>query len=110
MVRSFTNKRTYERCRYCVPIVFSYFNKNHLVNSQTINCGSGGIGIKSRIFLQPGATVYIRIKQYLPNDAGKGDSQGLCSVALAEIKWCKEIFNEAETFYEIGARYCAPGY
>lgn len=109
-MRSFTNKRTWERCRYCVPIMFSYFNKNHLVNGQTINYGGGGIGIKSHMFLKPGATVYFRIKQFLPNAAGKGDSQGLRSVALAEIKWCKEIFNDAETFYEIGAKYYVPEY
>ena len=102
------NKRAYKRFRYCVPVVVSYFNKNHLVNAQVLNHGSGGICFKSSTLLQSGATVYIRVKKFQPNGPSNDDCQGLRSVTLAEIKWCKEFFNETETLYEMGAKYYAP--
>lgn len=104
-MKSYTDKRACERRSYTAPLAFSYFNKEHYYEAQTLNHCAGGMRFKSEVFLQPGATVYIRVKKFQPNGACSGDCQGLRSVTLAEVKWCKEFLNETEPFYEIGAKY-----
>ena len=103
-------KRACERHSYTAPIAFSYFNKEHCFESQTHNHCDVGMCFKSNFFLQPGATVYIRVKKFHPNGTCSGDCQGLRSVTLAEVKWCKDFLNESEPFYEIGAKYYEPDY
>ena len=109
-MKTYTDKRACERRTYTAPIAFSYFNKEHFFNAQTLNYGSGGICFRSPTFLQPGATVYIRVKKFHPNGSCTGDCPGLRSVTLAEVKWCKEFLNETEPFYEIGVKYYQPDY
>ena len=109
-MESYTDKRDSERRSHAAPITFSYFNKAHFYEAQTLNHGDGGVCFKSNVLLQPGATVYIRVKKNYPNGACSGDYRGLRSVTLAEVKWCNEFLNEAEPFYEIGAKYYEPEY
>jgi hypothetical protein len=105
-----TDKRACERHRYTATIEFSYFNKKHRYEGQTLNHCDEGMCFKSEIFLQPGAIVFIRAKDLHPNDACTGDCRGLRLLTLAEAKWCKDISNETEPVYEIGARYFQPAY
>ena len=109
-MKSYTDKRACERRSYTASIAFSYFNKENCYEAQTLNHCAGGMRFKSEVFLQPGATVYIRVKKFHPNGACSGDCRGLRSVTLAEVKWCKEFINETELFYEIGAKYYEPEY
>jgi hypothetical protein len=104
------DKRTNVRCNHETRITFSYFNKAQRYEAQTINCSAGGLRFKSDVFLQPGASVYIRVKNNHCNGLCSGDCRGLGSVALAEVKWCREFLNGSEPFYEIGARYYEPDY
>ena len=50
-------KRACERHSYTASIAFSYFNKEHCFEAQTINHCAGGMCFKSNFFLQPEATV-----------------------------------------------------
>ena len=109
-MKSYTDKRACERRSYTASIAFSYFNKEHFFNAQTLNHGSGGICFKSRTSLQPGAAVFIRVKKFHSNGSCSGDCRGLRSATLAEVKWCKKFLNEIEPFYEIGAKYYEPEY
>lgn len=103
-------KRVYDRHSFAADVEFSYFNKEHSYFAQTLNIGMGGMCLKSSLFLKPGATLYIRLQKVHPNNSGSGFRQGLRSVTLAEVKWCKEFLSETEPFYEIGAKYYAPVY
>ena len=109
-MKSITDKRTWERRSYAAPITFSYFNKVHCYEAQTVNYCAGGLRFKSEVFLHPGATIYIRVKNNHSNGACRCDCRGLRSVTLAEVKWCKEFIDETEPFYEVGARYYEPDY
>jgi hypothetical protein len=60
---------------------------------------------KSEVSLKPGATVCIRVKSFHPHGACNSNCGGLRSFSLAEAKWCREILNDTERFYEIGAKY-----
>ena len=103
-------KRACERHSYTAPIAFSYFNKEHCFEAQTVNHCAEGMCFKSNFFLQTGATVYIRVKKFHPDVSSNCDCRGLRSATLAEIKWCKEALNENRPLYEIGAKYYEPAY
>jgi hypothetical protein len=109
-MNAYIDKRACKRCRYTAIIEFSYFNKKHCYEAQTLNHCDEGMCFKSEVAIQPGATICIRVKNFHPNGACIGDCRGLRSLILAEAKWCKEILNETEHFYEIGAKYYQPEY
>jgi hypothetical protein len=103
-------KRTCDRHSYTAPIVFSYFNKDHCFEAQTHNHCAVGMGFQSNFFLQPGATIYVRIKNFYPSNSCTDPSRGLHSVTLAEVKWCDEELGVDEFPYAVGVKYYAPGY
>ena len=105
-----TEKRAYDRHSYAADVAFSYFNKEHSYSAQTMNLGTGGMCFKSSLFLQPGATVYIRLKKFQPDDSGTGFCEGLRSVALAEVKWCSELPGAKVLPYGVGLKYFEPTY
>ena len=105
-----TEKRANERHSYAADVAFSYFNKEHSYSAQTMNLGTGGMCFKSSLFLQPGATVYIRIKKIHPDTSGTGFCEGLRSVALAEVKWCSELPGTKVLPYGVGLKYFEPTY
>ena len=103
-------KRAYERHCYSADIAVSYFNKEHLYNAHTLNIGSGGMCFKSNLFLQPGATLYVRLKETHPSSRRSGFCEGLRIVALAEVKWCREVPNGEAFPYGVGVKYFEPVY
>jgi hypothetical protein len=103
-------KRHDERWQYMAPISFSYFNKESFFDAQTLNYGSGGLCFKSNFFLKPGTIIFIRLKNFNPNGFYNGDSEGLRSVTLAEVKWCGEIHDIDIPVYSVGVGYFPPVY
>jgi len=103
-------KRAYKRQSFTAPIVFTYFNKEHLFDAQTLNHCDGGMSFKSNVFLKPGVTLYIRVKEFHPNGPCTGACKGLRSETLAEVKWCREMPDSNLFSYSVGAGYCQPDY
>ena len=98
-------KRAYERHCYSADIAVSYFNKEHSYNTCTLNIGTGGMCFKSDLFLQPGATLYVRLKKTHSNGSCSGFCEGLHIVTLAEVKWCQEVPNGEAFPYGVGVKY-----
>ena len=98
-------KRACERHRYAADIAVSYFNKKHSYNARTLNLCTGGMCFKSNLFLQPGATLYVRLKETHPNGSCSGFCEGLHIVSLAEVKWCQEVPNGEAFPYGVGVKY-----
>ncbi len=110
-MEAYTNKKALERLSQTATIEFSYFNRDQDYHeAQTLHHSDEGIRFKAMVPLSPGATILIRAKDLHPNGACNGDCRGLRSLTLAEVKWCKEILNESESFYEISAQYYPPEY
>ena len=107
-MRILPEKRAYKRQRYTAPIVFTYFNKEHPFDAHTQNHCDGGVSFKSNVFLQPGVTLYIRVKEFHPNGPCTGACKGLRSETLAEVKWCREMPDSDIFSYNVGAGYCQP--
>ena len=109
-MKTYAEQRVYDRHTFAADVVVSYFNKNHSYFAQTMNLGTGGMCLKSSFSLQPGATVYIRLKKIHPNDSGTGSCEGLRSVTLAEVKWCSEVPGDEVFQYAAGVKYFEPAY
>ena len=105
-----SEKRAYERHRYAADIAVSYFNKEHSYTAYTLDIGTGGMSFKSNLFLQPGATVCVRLIETHPNDSCSGFCEGLHLVALAEVKWCREAANGEAYPYGVGVKYFEAAY
>jgi hypothetical protein len=103
-------KRHAERRQHTAPISFSYFNKESCFDAQILNYGAGGMCFKSNFFLRPGKIVLIRLINFNPNVFGNGVSEGLRSVTLAEVKWCKAIDDIDVPAYVAGVGYFPPIY
>jgi len=98
-------KRSYDRIYFSADVAFSYFNKDHSHFAQTLNLGSGGMCFRSSLFLIPGATVCIRLEKIHPNASGTRFCEGLRSVTLAQVKWCREVPGDEEPHYRAGVKY-----
>jgi hypothetical protein len=105
------DKRAHSRHTFtAADIVFSHFNKERSYIAQTMNFGRGGMCFKSNLFLQPGQTVFIRLKKIHPNCSCAGFGEGLRSVSLAEVKWCQKECDTDDTNYGVGVKYVASVY
>ena len=109
-MKSNAEKRVCERHSFGADIAFSYFNKEHSYEAETLNLGMGGMCFKSNLYLHPGATIYIRLKKVHPNGTSTGFCEGLRSVALAEVKWCSELPGTKVLPYGVGLKYFEPTY
>lgn len=103
-------KRGYERYCYPADIAFSYFNNEHSFNAHTLNIGAGGMCFKSNLFLQPGATIYIRLTKIHPNSSCSPFCEGLRSITLAEVKWCHEASGSGIFPFGVGVKYFVSDY
>ena len=109
-MNTIAEKRAYERHCYSADIAFSYFNKEDSYNAEILNLGTGGMCFKSNLFLQPGATLYVRLKKTHPNGSCSGFCEGLHIVTLAEVKWCHEAPAAEVIPYGVGVKYFEPVY
>ena len=103
-------KRGCERHGYSADIAFSYFNKKHSYNAEILNLGLDGLCFKSNLSLQPGSTICIRLKNNHQNDSCNDYCEGIRSVTLADVKWCKEIPGTKASSYGVGVKYYVPVY
>jgi hypothetical protein len=104
-LKTIGERRVYARHSLTADIVFSYFNKEPSYHAQTMNLGSGGMCFKSDLFHPPGATLFIRVQKIHPDGFCTGFCEGLRTVTLAEIKWCKKESDTDDTDYGVGVKY-----
>jgi hypothetical protein len=103
-------KRACQRHRFAADIAFSYFNKEYSYNARTLNLCSDGMCFKSNVYLQPGATIFVRLINTYPNDSCCGYCEGLHIVTMAEVKWC-HVANGTDAFpYAVGVKYFGAAY
>lgn len=87
-----------QACDY--RIVWTYFNKDHLVSARVLNCSRGGCYFETPQPLKTGSTVSIRLEE--PAIGSQGNpARSVRSNAVAEVKWC----DQRNTQYGVGARY-----
>jgi hypothetical protein len=102
---NYADKRGHERHQIEAPVVCTFFNTTNSFVAKTFNCGEGGMYLKSKTLLKPGAALCIRCQEF-PSNAGCWENcQGLRMMALAEVKWCRELPEANSLYYEFGVKY-----
>jgi hypothetical protein len=107
---TYSEKRSFNRCMYQAPIKFSHFNQDHSFDAHTINYSVSGMCFKSKQNVKVKSSVLIRTGTYASDDSCTCDFEGLPTITLGEIKWCREISDAAFPSYEVGVKYYGPNY
>jgi hypothetical protein len=100
-----TEKRSSDRHYQEVPITVAYFNTSRYRSAKMLNYSEGGIYFESDFAFQPRTSIYIRIEKKMTDPPESKIQNGFRSVALGEVKWCKEIDKEESGRYGIGVKY-----
>lgn len=103
-----SEKRIDERHRVRAAVVYSHFNTHQRYHAKALNFSHGGLYLEVPNFLKPGASLQIRVADFRSSPSARPDRPDLRSVALAEVKWCREIEGEGRTHYGVGLRYLMP--
>jgi len=103
-------KRNYERCDCEVPIWLTYFDKNDWIEAQMSNNCQEGMCFKSNSRFKPKMTVLIRINFDGWTFSCADIFEGLRTITLGVVKWCKEIHDETSYGYVTGIKYLPPIY
>jgi hypothetical protein len=107
---SIFDARAFERRNCDALMEFSYFNQSKSYDAKVLNCSPGGICFQSSRYLQPGATVCIRVKEFQCSDSPEDTADDLYCMSLAEVKWCNELPGTESAAYSVGVKYQAPTY
>ena len=105
-----SDKRAFERRSCNALIALSYFNQTNSYDAKVLNCGIGGMCFQSNLFLQPGATVCIRVREYPCSGALQDSADCLRWMSLAEVKWCNELPGTESAAFSVGVKYQAQPY
>ena len=100
-----TEKRSCGRHHWEVPITVAYFNSNQYRSAKMLNYSEGGVYFESDFAFQPRASIYIRIGKKATDPSEYRIHNGFRSVALGEVRWCKEVTEGDPGKYGIGVKY-----
>jgi PilZ domain len=100
-----TEKRSCERHYQEMPITVACFNTNRYRSAKMLNYSEGGIYFESNFAFQPRTSIYIRIEKKMTDLSECKFHNGFRSVALGEVKWCREISEGESGKYGIGIKY-----
>ena len=109
-MRTHTEKRVHRRYPHIAPIAFSYFNNHNCHDALIYNHCMNGMNFKSNFPLKPRTTLYIRLKKFPPNAFFNHVYEGLHTVVIGEVKWCRRIPDADDHAYGVGIKYLPPVY
>ena len=109
-MKDFMEKRACRRCEYIAPVTCAFFLSDNFYRGITMNHCEDGIYFESTFPIKPGASIYIRVENYSHEDFHNGicSCRGIRSIGVAEVKWCKELTDIANSYYGIGLKYYQP--
>ena len=101
----YNEKRNYKRWHCKGPIWLRGFNKNDWMGAQASNHCLGGICFKSKAYFKSKTILLLRINSEGWDFSRAGNLEGLRTITLGEVTWCKEIPYKTSYEYETGIRY-----
>ena len=103
-------KRVCDRYVCCFSISCTRFNSTQYFQGKMANYSRNGLYFESESALAPGTSILIRVQKNLDIDPAGSVKEGFRSMALGEVKWCKEFVSEDATYYGVGVKYYEPDY
>ena len=98
-------RRIGSRHYYEIPIEVGHFNSGEMIKVQSKNHCEKGICFESPTPFQRGVILNIRIKDFHPHGPCIGLCEGLRSMTLAEVMWCREASDTKDPYYVVGTNF-----
>lgn len=102
--------RASERFPHKASLICSPFNTDIYYYTKKCNHGYGGLRFKSKTAFTVGTILRIRMKDYSTEGLFPEAWEGFRTIAIAEVKWCREANYEDGIYYDVGVRYHDPAY
>ena len=99
------NKRSDQRLNCEASIAFSFFGKGRTYEGRMLNFSKSGMYFESGKFIKGGTAIHSRLTNYSGLPSGPELCEGLRSISIAEVKWCREMKNKEATCFGIGVKY-----
>lgn len=100
--------RTHDRFTHKASLICSRFNTDSYYNTQKCNHGGGGLCFESKAAFQRGTVLNIRMQDYSTDGINPEAWEGFRTMAIAEVKWCKEINDAKGNHFDVGVKYYNP--
>lgn len=109
------DRRHEKRFKCQIPIVVSVFHSNDPKDALLVNHAEDGICFISKHAFFVGTAIVIKIpcctlKDCALKDSSCSDRETFSSIRIGEVRWCRELPDEATTAYEVGIKYYPEGY
>jgi len=98
-------KRMHERSDCKGIIKWSYFNHSIFFGGKLVNFSPKGFYFETSEAVKTGATIFIQLTEYFPENLSSNDKELLRNVCIGEVKHCNEILKDDSTRYGVGITY-----
>ena len=105
-------KRTYKRHNCDAEIKWTPFNRTVFNDgrekyypARVLNFSKSGLYLETRYSMKPGMTVLFRTEASVCGASEHEGYANLRTISLIEIKWCRELLKNGESYFGMGARY-----
>ena len=99
------DKRMHERSNCKGIIKWSYFNRSNYFDGKLFNFSSKGFYFETSEAIKTGATIFMQLTKYFPENLSSNDKKLLRNVCIGEVKHCKEIPKDDSTRYGVGIKF-----
>ncbi len=86
-------------------IKWSYFNRSNCFDGELLNFSQKGIYFETSAAIKTGATIFVQMTEYFPENLSSNDKKLLCNACIGEVKHCNEIPKEDSICYGVGIKY-----
>ncbi len=105
---AFDENRADERHFHHSSIIVAKFMSDVSHEGKSYNYSAGGVHFETDFPFFPGTVVHIRRKMCCSgnSDSTQPTHEGFRSVTLAEVKWCRKVFDQnTSSYYSMGVKY-----
>jgi hypothetical protein len=98
-------KRIDRRHRCEASIAWGCFNDKKMFRAKMLNYSKDGMYFESEVNLKEGVNIYFQMNDCLFDASDPERYEGLRSVSLARVKWCKDIGGKKAKHFGFGVKY-----
>lgn len=107
-----TEKRTERRHKCEAKIKWMQFNRitfnygtENSYRARVLNFSKSGLYFETAYPIKPGMTILFRIEVSGCKASNLEDCECIRTFSLADVKWCRDLVKDGESYFGIGARY-----
>jgi hypothetical protein len=86
-------------------LIASNYARPMFYRGRAVNFSESGLYFETNYPLKPGITLLFRIEVSRCKASNSEDCECLRSISLADVKWCRDLVKNGESYFGIGARY-----